>query len=252
MSLKNLLDLRENNVQIIEKTVFEKRPWYQELAKTFFIILASSAIIWGISKADTAISSPVKQTPLKSFSAIGVVSNITDGTLSLLDGKSSEQILDISNVSKIETKDYHPLSISDIKIGDKIIVQGALVSNGIEVRRIISFGPSPVNLVATSTTLASTTATSTDATSTSIIDTVTNAVSNVVDVVKDTTQNIIDSITGTSTSTTTDEATTTEATPTPPADSSSTPEATPEPDATQAPNTTDTPQAPPADASSTN
>ena len=243
MSLKNFLDLRKKDIQIIEKTVFKNRPISGELFRTFAVIILASGIIYGVSNADNISNILSPRQEVRSFSAVGIVFDISTNTISIDQVKSSDgtggtaYTFDTSNVTKIETKDYAPLTFSDLHIGDNIIVQGTMNGSLIVARRIISFSETSSKIlipeVATSTAttssstdeLATTTGTSTnnqvDASS-SLIDQVSDAVGNIVDKAKDVVQNVIDNITGTSTPTTTSTSTE-ESTSTPQVDASSTP-----------------------------
>ena len=96
--------------------------------------------------------------------------------------------IDLSTVKRVETNDDTPkqLSISDIKVGDKIIARGYIQDKNLnDVEDIISFS------YVQATTTATSTATTTDATSTNMIDAVVNTVSN-------TFQNIVNAVTGAS------------------------------------------------------
>ena len=240
MSLKNLLDLRKKaqpQIKIVERIILQKRSLKSDILLAFSVILVATSIVWSISKADTKDQSVNTQTvSIQGFSAIGTVSDITTSTLSITNTKSSdktgntEYTFDTTNILKIETKNYVPLSLSDLKVGDKIIVQGLYENNQIQIRRVVSFGLETLKLntattTATTTEDIGTTSTSTNATSTNLIDTIKDAVSNTI-------SDVVDAIVGTSTGTSTNTeststATTTEATTTPQTDSTtSNPEAT--------------------------
>ena len=270
--MSNTLDLRpdkEKEILVVEKLVSEKRSLIKESFKTFGSILLVLVVVWGVSHADEVGSLISLKQEVKAFSAVGSVGDVTGTNLTLnnangSDGqKNTSYVFDISTVEKIETRNYVPLAISDIKSGDNIVVQGTVDNNSmIQIKRIISFSAtsSQANIVDisdlnASSTVATSTATSTpdtstpadatstptttpdadasttDATSTatstpSVIDNVVNTIQNVINTV-------VDVITGTST----------------PDDSTSTPvvtpDTTPAPDVTPAPADTTTP--PPAD-----
>ena len=231
MSLKNLLDLRKKvspQVQIVEKIILKKRSWKTEVLRTFFVIITASAVIWGISNADTLLT-PTSSIESKNFSAIGIISNIATSTLSIQNAKGSdgksEYTFDTDSVTKIETKSYVPLTLSDIHTGDRVVVQGIDDQGNISIKRIISFSvtSSKEKEVATTTpevattTDSTSTASTTASTSPSLIDTIKDVVSNVVDVITGTTSTSTEDI-STTTASTTDEvatsiqvATTTEA-----------------------------------------
>ncbi len=85
------------------------------------------------------------KTSTANFSSMGIVSDISEKYIKINQAKGSnntsqtEYELNIKNIENIQTDKYVPISINDIKIGDKIIAQG--LSNGSDffVKRIISF-----------------------------------------------------------------------------------------------------------------
>ena len=256
--MKNFLDLRpkiDPQYVVVEKEILKPRSWKAEAFRMCVVILIVTVIGWGVSFADDLINSPKKDL-IKNFSAMGTVSDIASSTVSIENAKGSDSTekksytFDASNIKTIQTNHYIPLKLSDIQVGDNIIVQGVDKDGDILIRRIISYGTStatgiltrtkdtPVeatSTVATSTatttattTLATSSATTTEATSTgSVIDTIKDAVNNVVDA-------IIGTSTGTSSTSTPEElkatttpedpkATSTPATTTPPASNDQTP-----------------------------
>jgi hypothetical protein len=188
---KHLLDLRETlepQIKIVEKIVIQRRSLKRDLFMIFSVMFIASGIIWGISKASNFdVINSFEDTPPQNFSASGIVSNVTnlfgkyitieEATGSDDSGKSSYSF-GTNKVKKIENADYVPLKLSDIKIGDKIVVQGLLKEGGdIEAYRIISFttviATTTEELVATSTEATSTdeTASSTDTSTSTSTDT---------------------------------------------------------------------------------
>ena len=156
--MPNILDLKKKEIQIVEKIVLKKRLWYIETLKMLGVLAITISVTWAFSNASLFTEetdetpAPLKQR-IPKFSAIGIVSLITDDTISLSDahGTKSEDTtftFEISSISKIETKSYDPLSLSDILVGDKVIVQGTLDENEEVIpTRIISFGvvaPAPL------------------------------------------------------------------------------------------------------------
>ena len=276
--MSNTLDLRPDNekeVQIVEKIVIQKRSWFRESLKTFGGIFIVLVMVWGASHADE-ISTLVNTKPeLKAFSAIGTVSDLQGTSLTLSNANGSDgqkgtiYTLDISGVDTIETKDYVPLIISDIKIGDNVVVQGSIDGTTIYPKRIISFTAtsSQAVVVDISDLTATTTATSTVDVATSTPDTATStdeqattteatttddtatstatSTPSVVDTVINTIQNIVNTVVDVITGGTSTPDTTPTSTP-----ETVIPDSTTTPDTTTAP-VTDTP-APNPDASSTN
>ena len=241
--MPNFLNLKKkdpSDIVYVEKIVLKNRTLSFELFRMLTIIAIASGIVWGISNADNLVKTIETPSPSKNFSAIGIVTEVSTTSITIGDTKASDQssntsyTFDTSNVKKIETSNYSQLTLVDILVGDKIIVQGVDNDGSIEIRRIISFGggitiPTATTTEATTTaTLLSspdgsdnggqaTTSTTTNSSSTpSILENVSNTVSNVVGAIGDAAQNVIDTITGSSTATSTDEtASTTVSTSTP-------------------------------------
>lgn len=280
--MTKLLDLRKKSfdkVKVVEHIIFKPRSFKVEMIKMFSIIAIVTAIGFGISSANDLVEKQtLQQAPTKNFSAIGTVSEINPSSISIVDAKGSNDksqtsyTFDTSPVLKIETKTYVPLTLSDILVGDRIVVQGLDQDGTISIRRIISFTatssreiiPDVATSTATTTVETSTTtdssgstvtevSTTTDATSTpSIIETITDTVGNIVDKAKETIQNVVDTVTGTEQTTNAPEVVTpptTETTLTPEVISTvePAPQTTPTPEPTPTPES----QAPPADPSPT-
>jgi hypothetical protein len=171
MSFKNFLDLRkktQQQTQIIERVVFQKRSLKSDLFLALSVILVASAVIWGISKADN-ISDAFIKPQTKNFSASGIVFNIDEANLYIdqaLGSDDSERKVYTFNLSdnpKIETDKYESVNVSDMQIGSKVVVQGKINGGNITVKRIIYFGSIIPKETPTISTLdiASTTASST-------------------------------------------------------------------------------------------
>ena len=228
--MSNTLDLRpkqEPNIVIVEKVVLKKRTWKSEFLRMLSIMVIVSVLGWGISKADSSLTA--NHAPIKNFSAIGVVSSIDPSSLTISSANGSDNAFtssytfDTSAVTKIETSDYHALTMNDIRVGDRVIAQGirsASSSNSIEIHRLIDFNATstipevyvpvasstPTIIEASSTDDATSTATDTtptDETSTTTDASSTNATSTaldtVVNTVTDAIQNIVNTVTGSST-----------------------------------------------------
>ena len=217
--MSNTLDLRpkqEPNIVIVEKVVLKKRTWKSEFLRMLSIMVIVSVLGWGISKADSSLTA--NHAPIKNFSAIGVVSSIDPSSLTISSANGSDNAF-----TKIETSDYHALTMNDIRVGDRVIAQGirsASSSNSIEIHRLIDFNATstipevyvpvasstPTIIEASSTDDATSTATDTtptDETSTTTDASSTNATSTaldtVVNTVTDAIQNIVNTVTGSST-----------------------------------------------------
>lgn len=180
-----------------------------------------SLIHLGILNADTLQVNSINQIGLKgkSFSAVGIVSDVTGSSISINNASGSNDktqtsyAFDTTSVSRMETSERVLISLLDIGIGDKVVVQGKEINNLIILNRIISFG-NVVAEVATSTdAIATSTASSTEqsivststlssaSTSTSTIDAsnATTTSSGIVDKIKDIVSDVIDFVTGSST-----------------------------------------------------
>ncbi len=277
MSFKNFLDLQkktQQQTQIIERVVFQKRSLKSDIFLTLSVILVASAVIWGISKADTLLNpQEVNTEPATSFSIIGSVTEVATTTISIDTNVNKEvngtttttDSFDTTSISSIQTNHFTNISLSDIKIGDNIILQGVKRGGSIQIFKIFSYGNEVAtgilteesNTLATTTEpiIATSTATSTDDTSTSTststatttldaspssepgmdsrihendntASTTSSSTPSIADVVKDVVVNIIDALDGTN-------STSTDTTP-----SNQTPN-----------NTTETPQTPTTDMS---
>ena len=159
------------------------------------------------------MSTVSQQATSKNFSAIGIVSGVSTTTISIQDAKGSdgksEYTFDTDSVTKIETKSYVPLTLSDINTGDRVVVQGVEDNGTISIKRIISFSAtsSKEKEVATTTPEVATT---TDSTSTA--STTASTSPSLIDTIKDAVTNAINAITGTTSTSTEDISTTTAST----------------------------------------
>lgn len=135
----------------MEKNMRDKKSFFLKLIKSetfksLFVIAFALIFTWGIVKAtENNIESATNN-----FSVIGRVSSITDESISVIDAKGSDTEdeklydLDITYLNIVETKDYIPLIISDIKVGDMIIAQGLTNGTDFFIKRIISFSDMPI------------------------------------------------------------------------------------------------------------
>ena len=194
--------------------------------KILLVILSFALILsWGISNA---INSDITSATTN-FSASGIVAEISDVYITINDAKGSvlssdsSYSLDLEYLKTVETSDYVPLKLSDIKVGDKIVAQGLTNGYTFFIKRIISFTSTPTPAVdenATSTEATSTASTtdstspSTDTTSTTTNSTTTTPSTPPTPAVEATTTatSTTDTNTGTQATTTESQATTTEPT----------------------------------------
>jgi autotransporter-associated beta strand protein len=95
----------------------------------------------------------------KNFSTIGYITAISNSSVSLINanGVITPYTLDMSRLRKIETYQYVPLAITDLKIDDRIILQGLDENEIITITRIISFTSTPASTGTTTDNTASST-----------------------------------------------------------------------------------------------
>lgn len=215
-----------------------KRNKLFRISTTVVIVLILS---WGVSSvADDNIKSATNN-----FSAMGLVSDISDDSLEIKEARGSDKSgkttydLNIDNLEKIQTNKNEPINFTDIKEGDRIIVQGLTNGSTFFIKRIITFTSTakPVATTTATTTesdvVSTSTATTTEdvvvktneipaststtpvdenvvpvSTSTSVDENISTStpgiIDTVIDSVKEAIENIVDTITG-NTSTTTPE-----------------------------------------------
>jgi hypothetical protein len=196
-----------------------------EFIKTLIIVLIVLASTWGIT---FALNNNIEDATLN-FSVLGTVATVSDSTITLIDARGSddsgknEYEINIDYLERVETRDYEPLIITDIKPGDTISGQGLTNGSLFFIKRIISF-----SYMAAETELATTTdvlieevsttseeiilneseATSSQETSSttsnSIVGAVTDVIGDVVDTVIDTVTDVIGGVIDVITGTTTD------------------------------------------------
>ena len=162
----NLLNLRPEPQPIV-KIVVKRRSFILESFKFLGIIAIVSGIVWGISRADET-----GYTPTKNWNAMGTIATLNGGDLTLIhatgsDGtKDTSYTVDISNTPIIQTAEYATLVISDLKVGDSIILSGTIQGSTITVKRIVSFSETVSSATTTVQALPEATTASTTASST--------------------------------------------------------------------------------------
>jgi hypothetical protein len=145
--------------------------------KQIFVAVAVLMIVWFISQAQALTvnsNENARSNSVENYSAIGTVSLISTSTgmIDISDGAASDGntgsdfTFNLAAANNIESVDYTQLSLGDLSLGDKVVVQG-LEDNGlVTIKRIIDFtwnGFSATSSIATSTDSVST---STDSIST--------------------------------------------------------------------------------------
>lgn len=109
--------------------------------KTLTVVAIVLTLTWGITQATT---SDFEQAT-KNFSVIGTVSSISEETISLIEARGSDTKeedlynLNIQHLKTVETKDYAPLIISDVSVGDTIVAQGVTDNSKFFITRIVVF-----------------------------------------------------------------------------------------------------------------
>ena len=92
-------------------------------------------LFWGSNRPNFA----------KSFSAIGTVSSTTSETLFIEGAKNSDgsesatYAFSLSSKPKVETNTYASSTLAQIRLGDRVIVQGTSLSGKVTILRIIIF-----------------------------------------------------------------------------------------------------------------
>ncbi len=133
--------------------------------KTFAVFLLFWVLLsWGISHA---VNNDIKSATTN-FSATGIVSDVSEFSMTIENAKGSTQSsdgtynLNLDYLKKVETSDYGPLALTDIKAGDKVVVQGLTNGYAFYIKRIVSFTSVATkaddeNATSTATTTTSTT-----------------------------------------------------------------------------------------------
>lgn len=118
----------------------------KETLRTGIVVIVVILLTWGISIATT----DDYESATDNFSVIGTVMSVSDDMISLTHARGTDTSeddlydLNIKHLDKVETKDYNPLIISDIKPGDTIIAQGLTNGTTFFIKRIVSFADTPL------------------------------------------------------------------------------------------------------------
>jgi hypothetical protein len=152
--MSKLLDLRNKGIEkvkVVERVIFKPRSFKYEMVRMFIVIFTVAAIGFGISNADdipiiNQIISPKEEVKPTPFSAVGIVSEINEENLTISPAKSADReeesfTISLSKLKTVETNTFDELTVTDLKAGDKIVVQGAILDNEIFARKIINFSP---------------------------------------------------------------------------------------------------------------
>jgi hypothetical protein len=152
--MSKLLDLRNKGIEkvkVVERVIFKPRSFKYEMVRMFIVIFTVASIGFGISNADdipiiNQIVSPKEEVKPIPFSAVGIISEINEQTLKISPAKSADNTEDsffisLSKLKTIETNTFNELTITDLEVGDKIVVQGATLDGEIFARKIINFSP---------------------------------------------------------------------------------------------------------------
>ncbi|MEI6420335.1 MAG: hypothetical protein WCO30_01755 [bacterium] len=173
-TLKILESEKYPKYKVIQRVITKEPSLKSEIVRTLITVAVVSAIIFGISFAEDLPFLKTSEPIIKRFSATGLVSKISDSEISLGEVESSDgsnvstYTFNINTIERVESKNYDRLALTDLKVGDRIVVQGKDTDGVISVARIISFSTdessSLIALTASSSlvTLASTSSSTTD------------------------------------------------------------------------------------------
>ena len=154
--MPNFLDLRKKiqpQILVVEKVVFKRRSIALEFFRILAIIGVVSVSVWGISNASDSTTltdqSNGQTNIVENFGAIGTVSNINEKSISVDNARDvnggagiSSYSFDVGSLETIQTDHYQNLQLSDIEIGDNVIVQGTKTGDQIVIEKIYSYGTS--------------------------------------------------------------------------------------------------------------
>ena len=174
--MNNVLDIRKKTPQlkVVREVIFKRRPWWQEVVKVLLVIVVVTSIVWSVSKADDTSEEVEKITTTSNVGFYGTVISIASTTISLSTSQGDIPV-DISALATTETASNIQLSLSDVEVGDKVIIQGLYDGSILMARRLISFAVTQPDerLTVATTTLEFATTTSMFATTTSEVATTT-------------------------------------------------------------------------------
>ena len=135
-----------------------KKVFKSNIVKFISVLIIIIFLGWGgiLSAMDDIKSAS------NNFSIIGIVSNIKDGEIGVVDAKGSDNSgktsydLNTEYIENIQTDTYAPITVSSIKVGDKIIVQGLTNGSRYFAKRIISFSKDVIVATTTEVVIATT------------------------------------------------------------------------------------------------
>lgn len=172
---KKLYSLYIDNPASVPAPQKDSKPSFVSKFSTIVITIALVILSsWGITVATTDTFPTAKE----DFSAIGIVSSIESTHIIITNAQGSddsgntEYNINITHIDKIETNTYQDISIDDIQLNNKVIVQGKTTGSVFFATRLILFPTesiTPIEQTATSTatTTEDSIATSTDETASS-------------------------------------------------------------------------------------
>lgn len=147
---KHILNLKKKvSPIVIERVIFKKESLLSRVFRIAFSIAVVFTIVWSVSKAEEILDNvlPTEAEPTVSFSLAGIVKEVSANKIILtrsvgFDASTNVFEIDIlTNEQVIETNTYEGLTIADILVDDKIIIQGFKRDGIFYSRRIISFAP---------------------------------------------------------------------------------------------------------------
>ncbi len=148
---KHILNLKKKvSPVIIEKVIFKDESVASRITRTVFSIAVVFSIVWGVSKAEEIINVMLPQEeiePTVSFSLAGLIKEVYPDKIVLtravgVDSEVNVFEIDIAaNEQIIETNTYEKILVTDLLVGDKVIIQGLKRGDKFYSRRVISFAP---------------------------------------------------------------------------------------------------------------
>ncbi len=160
--MPNTLDLQKKPqpvIRIVEKVVIKKRVWWVELLQTLAVLAAVVVVTWSISHAEIFTGDTNKNAATVSSSKIasprwdatGIVSSVSDSSLSISEALSAQSkdtsfVFEITD-AKIFDRRRESISASEVKVGDKVTVQGVISKGKIRVERVYDFAVGSVEFL---------------------------------------------------------------------------------------------------------
>lgn len=189
--MSKLLDLRNKGIEkvkVVERVIFQPRSFKYEMVRMFTVIAVVVAVGFGISNADDIPvlnkiieNTEQKEEVSKTFNIRGIVSQVNESSLAITNAKNKDEdqgedfVIELNKLpvkingetrenTLIRNKFGNEFSVSDIEVGQTIIVKGLLEGDIIFAHTVVIFPEiEKVELEMATTTIdvATTTATTT-------------------------------------------------------------------------------------------